>query len=89
MNNAKDILMLNEMWKKAGSNTITDNIIRLLEENGLKTFSEKLEKLIEITGSSKHAVYAWLNHGRTDVKIPFLKLCTIAEFYGIDILRLL
>lgn len=89
MNEGKDILMLNELWNNTDSNTITNNVIRLLENNGCKSFSERWQKLSEITGSTKHAVYAWLNHGRSNVKIPFLKLCTIAEVYGIEVSKLL
>lgn len=89
MNNGKDILILNEIWNKIDSNTITDNVEQLLEKDGLKTFNEKWKRLIEITGSTKHAVYAWLNRGRTNVKIPFLKLCSIAQAYGVEISKLL
>lgn len=89
MNESKDILMLNELWNNTDSNTITNNVIQLLENNGCQSFSERWQKLSEITGSTKHAVYAWLNHGRSNVKIPFLKLCIIAEVYGIEISKLL
>ncbi|MFR7821233.1 MAG: hypothetical protein ACLU24_12020 [Candidatus Pseudoruminococcus sp.] len=81
--------MLNELWNNTDSNTITNNVIQLLENNGCQSFSERWQKLSEITGSTKHAVYAWLNHGRSNVKIPFLKLCIIAEVYGIEISKLL
>lgn len=78
MNEGKDILMLNELWGNTDSDTITNNVMQLLENNGCKSFKERWQKLSEITGSNKYAVHAWLNHGRSNVKIPFLKLCTIA-----------
>lgn len=89
MDKGKDILILNALWVRTDSNTITDNVENLLISNGCKTFSERWNKLTEITSSTKHAVYAWLNRGRTNVKIPFLKLCKIAEKYDVEINTLL
>lgn len=89
MNKAKMILDLNHRWNETDSNSISDNVEQLLEEKSCDTFASKLEKLVEITGSSEHAVYAWLNHGRKNVKIPFLKVCKIAMEYNVDVERFL
>ncbi len=89
MENAKNILELNKLWNEADSNTIADNVEDVLVSCGYDTFAGRMEKLVAITNSSKHAVYAWLNHGRTNVKIPFLKLCMIADALNIDITKLL
>lgn len=89
MNDAKNILELNKLWNEADSNTIADNVEDVLVSCGYDTFTCRMEKLVEITNSSKHAVYAWLNHGRTNVKIPFLKLCMIADELNTDITILL
>ena len=89
MNDAKNILELNKLWDEADSNTIADNVEDLLISYGYNTFSDRMEKLVTITNSSKHAVYAWLNHGRTNVKIPFLKLCMIADALNTNIIKLL
>lgn len=89
MENAKNILELNKLWNDADSNTIADNVEDVLASCGYGTFASRMEKLVTITNSSKHAVYAWLNHGRTNVKIPFLKLCMIADALNTDITKLL
>lgn len=89
MNNAKNILELNQLWNEADSNTIADNVEDALKAHDCKSFGERMEKLIDITNSSKHAVYAWLNRGRRNVKIPFLKLCMIAESLDMDVKELL
>lgn len=89
LNDAKNVLELNELWNKLDSNTIADNVEAALEQDGWTSFGSKMEKLSEITNSSRHAVYAWLNHGRTNVKIPFLKLCMIADALNTDITKLL
>ena len=79
MENAKNVLELNKLWNKADSNTIAGNVEDVLISYGYDTFASRMEKLVTITNSSAHAVYAWLNHGRINVKIPFLKLCMIAK----------
>ena len=89
MEDTKNILELNKLWNEAGSNTIADNVEEMLENNGKTSYKAKIETLGEITNSSKHAVYAWLNHGRTNVKIPFLKLCMIADAFNISVIQLL
>lgn len=89
LKDVKIVLELNELWDKADSNTIADNVEDILVECGYDTFNSRMGKLIEITNSSKHAVYAWLNHGRTNVKIPFLKLCMIADALNTDMNKLL
>ena len=86
---AENILDLNELWECTDKKTITNNIRQLLKNQGCQTFNEEWETLMEITGSSKYAVYAWLNCGRADVKIPFLKLCKIADEYNINVENLL
>ena len=89
MNNASEIISLNEMWEQTDSQTIADNVESLLDQNGFKSSADKWERLMEITNSSKHAVYAWMNRGRQNVKIPFLKLCEIAKAYDVEVETLL
>lgn len=89
MNEAENILTLNELWERTSGEIIAENVKMLLFANGYKKSYEVWENLVKITGSNKHAVYAWLNRARTDVKIPFLKLCKIAEVYNIEIIKLL
>lgn len=86
---ARYILELNAKWKNTDKNIIADNVEEILTKNGFNSFSSKLDKLTEVTESSKHAVYAWLNHGRSNVKIPFLKLCMIADVFNVSMKDLL
>ena len=89
MDEAKEILDLNKLWQDADSDTILDNVEQLLTANGCETFTDRWKKLVDITDSTKYAVYAWLNRGRKDVKIPFLKLCMISDTYKINIKSLI
>ena len=89
MGSGKKVLELNEMWENADSNTIAENVKEFLAESGHDSFSARMKKLIEITGSSSHTVYAWMNRSRTNVKIPFLKLCMIAEALEKDVEEML
>lgn len=88
---ASRILELNQMWIKAEKSVIANNIVRRLLENNPEllaassVFNAKLDKLSEITGSNKQTVYAWINNGRKNVKVPFLKLCEIAVYLNVDI----
>ena len=89
MDEGKDIILLNELWSNTDSNIIADNVEELLKINGYNSRYSCIVELSEITKSNEHTVYAWLNRGRTNVKIPFLKLCLIAEVYGIEVSKLL
>ena len=89
MNYAKNILKLNKLWDEADSNTIADNVEQALTACGYDNYTDRMDKLVSITNSSNHAVYAWLNHGRKNIKIPFIKLCMIADALNTDINTLL
>lgn len=83
---ASRILELQQKWNVADKDTITDNIEKYLIRKypACRNLEIKLEKLMEITGSKKETVYAWVNRGRQDVKIPFLKLCMVAEYLNVS-----
>ena len=87
--NAKYILTLNDKWNCTDSNVIADNVEEIMRAEGYDTLNSRLDKLMDITNSTKHAAYAWFNRGRKNVKIPFLKLCAIAEAFNVDIEELL
>lgn len=77
---------LNKKWRETRGNVIADNVDTvLLACTSAETFDDKMKWLVNTTNSSKHAVYAWFNRGREDVKIPFLKLCMIADALNISI----
>ncbi len=87
-NFATKILKLNERWEDTDKVIIADNIEYYLSKTYLDcetSFNAKWEKLMEITGCKKQAVYAWLNRSRDNVKVPLLKLCQIAAAMGIDV----
>ena len=88
---ASEYLKLNERWAKAKPDVISDNTIKFLGDiyPECKSNVDKQAKLMELTASSKHTVYAWINKSRNDVKIPLIKLCMIAETLNIDIYEFL
>lgn len=89
MNLAKEIIKAADYWQQADKETLTNNILKLLHNNGYDTFTKKWKRLCEITDSGKQTVYAWLNGSRQNVKIPFLKLCMVASEYKVDLYDLL
>ena len=86
---AEKIIEIHEKWINTSSNVIADNLNNILDKMGYNTWAKKMELLSRITDSSKHTTYAWLNHGRKNVKIPFLKVCMIAKELKIDINKIL
>lgn len=89
MNEGNDIFLLNKLWYNTNSNVIINNVEDLLSTDGYTTPSKRINRLIEITGATKDAVYAWLNRSRNNIKIPFIKLCMIAGEYNIKVSKLL
>lgn len=91
-NIASEFLKYHALWEQTSKGTIADNIEKYLGEkypqcnNSYKT---TMEVLVEISGSKKDSVYSWLNRSRENVKVPFLKLCNIAQGLGVDIQDLL
>ncbi len=91
MNFAAKVLELNQQWETIDKISLAENIERHLEQiyPNCNTYTARLEKLIEITGSKKESAYAWINRGRTNVKAPMLKVCAIAAALDIDVFDLL
>lgn len=85
---ASTILALNKLWEHTSKSTIVENVEKYLcikyPECKL-SYKVKMEKMKEISGSQKDTVYAWLNLSRENVKVPFLKLCKIANALDVDI----
>ena len=89
---AAQILIYNDLWDKTDKSVIADNVEKYLflkypECSGV--FDTKMNKLEEITGSKRQTIYAWLNRSRDRVKVPLMKLCTIANSLDVDIADLL
>lgn len=86
---ASEILYLSDKRDRTDSKVIAANLEIILSDNGYKRRDEQIEILAEITESSSHTCHAWLNAGRRDVKIPFIKLCKIADRFNIDIEKIM
>lgn len=87
-NIATEILEINELWEKTDKITIADNVEEFLfmkHPECAEKWNTKIYVLSEITGAKTDTVYAWLNHSRERVKVPFLKLCQIASVLDVDI----
>lgn len=88
INIASEILKYNSIWENTGKETIIANIEKYLYEKYpqcSETYNSKMEKMVEISGSKKDSVYSWINKSRTKIKVPFLKLCRIANALDVDI----
>lgn len=85
----EEIIRLEKQWNEMSSKALTENVKAILISRGYTAYKERLNILMEITGSSKFAVGAWFNTSRNNVKIPFLKVCQIADFFNIDLYRVL
>lgn len=89
---AKVVIDTTKYWEETPKSVIIDNIelffgypitYQILRDNS------RIEKLLKITGVSKHAVNAWLNRSREVAKVPLLKLCEIAEYLKVDVEELM
>ena len=49
MSDGTEITMLNEMWDNTDSGVITENVVKLLTEDGYNTFTERWKRLMDIT----------------------------------------
>lgn len=86
---ATEILYLEKQWNEMDSKALTENVKALLFNKGYTAYKERLNILMEITGLTKFAVAAWMNQSRKNVKIPFLKVCQIADHFQFDLYSIL
>lgn len=86
---AKEILELENKWQQMDSRSLIDNVRSILYCHNYVRYTDQYKVMMEITDSKKHTAEAWMNGGREDVKIPFLKLCKIVSYYGLDIDKVL
>lgn len=86
-NFANEYLSLNKQWEETDKTTIAENVEKYINEQitDSSTWSARVQKIAEITDSKPDTVYAWLNRGRANVKVPFLKLCMIANYLKVDL----
>ncbi len=89
---ARSYLDLTEVWDRTDKTVVIDNIERVFGDSGTLRKNKdgtRINALSEITNTDKNTVRAWMNQSRTNVKIPLLKLCMIAEALYIDVYTLL
>lgn len=88
---AEEILNLNELWSNTSKDIIIENIEQALSLRFPEcvNFNDKIAKIMMCTDASLHTVYAWMNRSRENVKIPFLKLCALADELKIDVTEFL
>jgi len=89
MNKAKEIIETESKWQRIDSVVLIDNLIEELNKLQFDTYKQRVQLLAELTGSTKYTVEAWINSGRRNIKVPFLKLCRIASELDLDIDKLL
>ncbi|MGI6172395.1 MAG: hypothetical protein ACOYI8_00675 [Christensenellales bacterium] len=81
---ADDILRLHAIWDENGKQITVQNLEALFSVTPM-TYFDRARLMGKITSSSEHTAQAWLNLGRMNVKIPLIKLCRIAQFFGISV----
>ncbi len=86
MSLARDYIEITELWENTDKGFVIDNLERLAGyriKGNNKTI--KPDELARITNVTSHAVIAWFNRSRENVKIPLLKLCVLADYFNVDI----
>ena len=83
MSLARDYIELTELWENTDKDFMIDNIERII---GHPT-SKDIDYLAKITNVSNHTVLAWFNRSRSNVKIPLIKLCILADYFNVDVRR--
>jgi len=91
-NMARNYIELTDLWESTPKSVMADNIERYFGYSmmfrGHKD-DTRIKELTSITGATNHAVSAWLNRSRENVKVPLYKLCKIADYLDIDVRQLL
>ena len=84
---AKVYLSLTKQWEETSPEVIASNTEKQLTKQypECKVRSIMYDKLSDMTKSSRHTIYAWLNNSRENIKIPLVKLCMIAVALHTDI----
>lgn len=85
---AKVVLTLEDKWQQTDKVFITERVEQYLPlkyPECAERYEARAESLMKIAGVGYHTACAWLNRSRTNVKIPLLKLCMIAENLGVDV----
>lgn len=90
MSLAKDYIELTELWENTDKAFVIDNIERLIgyPVRGHKN-AMRINTLAKVANATNHTVVAWLNRSRTNVKIPLIKLCMLADYFNVDIRAIL
>jgi len=97
MHIASEILLYNQLWENTDKRYLVSQIEKYMAAaypectNHLEhrtsrgAASALISHLMRITDSKKDTVYSWLNISREKVKIPFLKLCMLADALNVEL----
>lgn len=85
MKDTKRVLELYKLWGQTEGAALASHVDKVLSQNGMTTFNQKMEKLAEITGEDKRDVYTWIVDGKQNVKIPLIQLCMVANFFEMSV----
>lgn len=101
MSIAKEILTYYERWERIDKNDLVSRI----KENVSAVYPEcknwldhgttrgssaaLMARLMRMTDSKKEAVYSWINLSRGSTKIPFVKLCKLADALNVELSKFL
>lgn len=85
----KQVVETYRRWENADQAVIATNIVSKLNDMGENTYELRVDALMKCTNTNRDAVCAWLNTSRENVKVPFIKLCMIADYMKVDIIKLM
>ena len=89
MKDTERILKLYELWNQTEGSVLAVHVDNALSQSGIATFNQKMEKLAEITGEDMRDTYTWIVDGKHNIKIPFLQLCMVADFFEMSVMDFL
>lgn len=93
---ARECLELHTLYENTPKDVVAGNINRLFgyydssrTTSPYNPTNKRTQILCKITGTCRYTVLDWMNLSRKNVRVPLLKLCVIAEVFGVNITDLL
>ena len=93
---ARECLELHALYESTPKEVVASNINRIFGYYDIERTTSRFNPgnkrtrvLCKITDTCRYTVLGWMNLSREDVRIPLLKLCVIAETFGVNITDLL
>lgn len=81
-----------ELQYNTDKSVVLDNLEQYLgksETLAAQRSNSRRIALENITGANRNTINAWMNRSRTNVKIPLVSLCKLAEYLDVDVLELM